>query len=383
MKICIINNLYKPYNKGGAETVIENIIYGLSLDNEIILITLGRKDSVRTGLRPVRTYYTKPCNIFSYLDIDSKKNILLKLIWWLINIFNISSYIKIKKILKQEEQDVVNLHNLTGIGFLVFRLAKKAILTLHDIQLVYPSGRLIYGQENKFINNNFLIYLYKKISRFLEGSPDIVISPSKWLLDFYNKNNFFKKSKKYILKNPLNINDKIINNNFKNNLEFLYVGQIEEYKGIFLLLKIFNKLRNYKLNIVGSGKDLEKAKKFVENNNLNNIIFHGKLDKEELNKIYLQSNILIFPSLTYENCPSVILEAQSFGLLVIASRIGGVPELVDEKYLFEPGNEKELESLIDKVINNNHIKSRKITLQSRDHMASYINKFIEICNSYK
>ena len=48
MKICFINNLYKPYNKGGAETVIENIMSGLVFrGHEVVLITLGRKDEVK------------------------------------------------------------------------------------------------------------------------------------------------------------------------------------------------------------------------------------------------------------------------------------------------------------------------------------------------
>ena len=389
MKICFINNLYKPYNKGGAETVIENIMSGLVFrGHEVVLITLGRKDEVKIVNENIKIYYIKVFNIFSFLDIDNpvnpvkntghgvSNNILLKLIWWLINIFNIYSYIKIKRILEQEKPDIINLHNLTGIGFLTFGLARvvgarrqacKSILTLHDIQLAYPSGKLIYGQENNFINKNILRYFYEKLTKFLAGSPDVVISPSKWLLDFYNNKKFFKNSEKYILKNPVAFSimssrrksgpreirlDSGLRRNDKKVIKFLYVGQVEEYKGIFLLLNIFSKLKNYKLNIVGSGKDLEKAKKFANKNNLKNIIFYNKLNTEYLNKIYLNSDILIFPSLTYENCPTVILEAFSFGLPVIASRIGGVPELVENDktgWLFEPCNEKELESIIQSV----------------------------------
>ena len=409
MKICFINNLYRPYNKGGAETVIENIMSGLVFRGyEVVLITLGRKDEVKIVNENTKIYYIKIFNIFSFLDIDKYNNILLKLIWWLINIFNISSYIKIKKILKQEKPDIINLHNLTGIGFLTFGLARvvgarrqacKSILTLHDIQLAYPSGKLIYGQENNFINKNILRYFYEKLTKFLAGSPDVVISPSKWLLDFYNNKKFFKNSEKYILKNPVAFSimssrrksgpreirlDSGLRRNDKKVIKFLYVGQVEEYKGIFLLLNIFSKLKNYKLNIVGSGKDLEKAKKFANKNNLKNIIFYNKLNTEYLNKIYLNSDILIFPSLTYENCPTVILEAFSFGLPVIASRIGGVPELVENDktgWLFEPCNEKELESIIKntKINNINIIKYNCLKKAEEYNLENYLDEYIKSC----
>jgi len=398
MKICFINNLYRPYNKGGAETVIENIMSGLVFRGyEVVLITLGRKDEVKIVNENTKIYYIKIFNIFSFLDIDKYNNILLKLIWWLINIFNISSYIKIKKILKQEKPDIINLHNLTGIGFLIFclvraygarRQAYKLILTLHDIQLAYPSGKLIYGQENNFINKNILRYFYEKLVKFLVNSPDIVISPSRWLLDFYNSKKFFKNSEKIVLSNLV---EKITNHKkqiTKNKIEFLYVGQVEEYKGVFVLLNIFSAKGgpasgwDHRLHIVGDGKDLEKAKDFVKDNK--NIIFYNKLNTENLNKIYLNSDVLIFPSLTYENCPAVILEAFSFGIPVIASRIGGAQELVENDktgWLFEPGNMEGLENIIKNInINNiNIIKYNCLKKAEEYNLENYLDEYIKSC----
>ena len=356
MKICLINNLYKPFSKGGAEAVVENTVKGLmSLKYEVILITLGEEYKIEE-LDGVKIYRIKPWNIFSFLDIDKKSGIF-RFVWWFFNVFSIFSYVKIKKILKQEKPNAIHMHNLTGIGFLIPRLIKKlnikSILTLHDIQLAYPLGQLIYDQENKFINIFFLRQWYEKLIKFLISSPNVVISPSKWLLDFYIQKGFFKNSNKEVLVNPV---FKISGEKIKSKeLKFLYVGQIEKYKGILILLNVFKDL-NYKLNIVGNGKDLEKAKKFGSNN----IFFYGKLNKKELEKIYLKSDILIFPSLTYENYPTVILEAFSFGIPVIASKIGGVPELVEHNFtgwLFEPGNRQELKNLI--LLNKDNLNEIK------------------------
>ena len=72
----------------------------------------------------------------------------------------------------------------------------KHIHTLHDVQLSTPSGLIIYSKENSLEQRIFLRKWYETLCRWLFGSPDIVISPSKWLLDFYTEKGFFEKSKK-------------------------------------------------------------------------------------------------------------------------------------------------------------------------------------------
>ena len=403
MKVLLINNLYKPFNKGGAEAVVENIAFGLvSIGHKVSLITLGRKDEIEE-MDGVRVYRIKPWNIFSFLDIDKKSGIL-RFVWWFFNIFNLSSKKKIKDILKKEKPDVVHMHNLTGIGFLIARLIKKLkikfVLTIHDIQLAYPSGQLIYSQEENFINTFFLRKWYEKLVKFLVSSPNVVISPSKWLLDFYTQKGFFKNSNKKILRNIIEFpvlsfrrksesslvfldpvfqrdDKKRTQDNNKKDLRFLYVGQVGEYKGIFILLNVFKDL-DYELHIVGDGKDLEKAKEFESDK----ILFHGRLDKKELEDMYPKSDILIFPSLTYENCPMAIIRAFSFGLPVIGSRIGGVTELIEENvtgWLFEPGNEQELRELVN--ISKDKVKEMKNNCLKRAEgciIEKYLKKLEEI-----
>ncbi|MFH1610676.1 MAG: glycosyltransferase family 4 protein [Patescibacteria group bacterium] len=378
MKILLINNLYKPFNKGGAEAFVEDIALGLvSLGHQVILITLGREDKIEE-IGVIKVYRIKPWNIFSFLDIDKKPGIL-RFIWWFFNVFNLSSRKKIKKILKQEKPDVVHMHNITGVGFLISRMIKKLkiknILTIHDIQLAYPSGQLIYNHENEYINTFFLRKLYEKLVKYLINSPDTIISPSKWLLDFYTQKGFFKNSDKKVL--PNSVSQTSDQRTESEKLRFLYVGQVGEYKGIFTLLNVFKDL-DYELHIAGDGKDLEKAKEFKKDN----IIFHGRLDKKELENIYSNSDILIFPSLTYENCPMAILRAFSFGMPVIGSRIGGVSELIEDNitgWLFEPGNEQELKELIN--ISKDKVKEMRGTCLKKSEeyiIDKYLKKLEEM-----
>jgi len=255
----------------------------------------------------------------------------------------------LKKILQKEGFDLVITNNLKGIGLLTPRLLKKLkikhVHILHDIQLIYPSGLMLYGEEKKV--EGFFSKIYSFFLSFIFHSPDVVISPSNWLLDFHVRKNFFKFSKKIVLPNPTKIE---IGEQKKDShiFRFIFVGQIENYKGYSILVDAFKKLNNSnsELVIIGNGTKMGDLRKMAEG--FEKIKIMGKIKREEVFDLMKGSDYLIVPSLCYENSPTVIYEAASVGLPVIASRIGGIPELV-EKFggiLFEPGNEKDL---IDKM----------------------------------
>jgi glycosyltransferase involved in cell wall biosynthesis len=351
MKICVINSLYRPYIRGGAETVVENIIKGLQrTGHEVFLITLGRSDELEnTG--NLKIYRIKPFNIFSFIDIN-KRPIWLRLFWHPLDVFNFSSFFKIKKILKQEKPELIMTHNLKGIGYLIPKLINqlkiKHIHTVHDVQLIRPSGLLIYGQEKPFL---IIDKVYEKICRWLFSSPDVFISPSEWLLNYYKVRGFFYFSRKQVIKNPViklgpsaeNLPGKI------DRINFLYVGQLETSKGILFLIQALKKLpeQNWQLKIVGQGSVEEKIKNLI--NNDKRFKFYGYVRHSHLVNVFHQTHMTIVPSFCYENSPSVIYESLSLGIPVIASDIGGIPELVKDDYngyTFEPGNEQNLISVL-------------------------------------
>ena len=353
MKICLINNLYKPYARGGAETVVALIVNGLKNEgHEVFVIT------TKPAAKKQKNKKTKKQNVFYiagfYYNLDKIPKIL-RLFWHLLDMFDVWSYWKIKNILKKEKPDVVMTHNLKGIGYLIPRAIRKLrikhIHTLHDIQLLHPSGLMFYGMEKSI--DNALAKVYQGLCRRLFSSPDVIISPSKWLLDMHDKKGFFKISKKAVLHNPAptpNPSPTPAERERGDKFRFLYVGLIEEHKGILFLIKAFKKINTpfikggeggFELLIIGDGSKFKKAQELIGQNK--NIELLGRIDNSEVKKMMQEVNCLVMPSLCYENSPTVIYEAMSFGLQVIASRIGGVPELVGSNgLLFKPNNESDL-----------------------------------------
>jgi glycosyltransferase involved in cell wall biosynthesis len=81
---------------------------------------------------------------------------------------------------------------------------------------------------------------------------------------------------------------------------------------------------------------------------------HGFLGQDELNNFYMNGGVLVFLSKLEENLPMSIMEAMSYGIPVVATPVGGVPELVvnGETGLLVSSNQQEIESAILRIMND-------------------------------
>ena len=368
MKIFLINNLYTPYNRGGAEQVTQAIAQGLKEHGHKVLIITTRP---RFARKPNKSSQEKIYRLPSLFFDLNKIPTFFRIFWHFLDIFDFLNYFKIKKILHKEKCDLVITNNLKGLSYLIPRLIRKLKIKhyhiLHDIQLIHPSGLLRYGQEKKL--NSFLTKIHAKLCTKLFASPDLIISPSRWLLDLHHNFKFFPQSRKITQNNPLNTNFFRKQNKIKKNKIFtlLYVGQVTEHKGVLFLIQVFRKYfknREINLEIIGNGDDLEIAKKL--STNLENIKFLGKLSHQKVQEKMQEVHALIVPSLCYENSPTVIYEAASLGLPIIASNLGGIPELINKfgGYLFTPHNEKDLKEKIENLIKKEKHTIENVSLDS-------------------
>jgi glycosyltransferase involved in cell wall biosynthesis len=138
-------------------------------------------------------------------------------------------------------------------------------------------------------------------------------------------------------------------------LKLLYVGRLDAEKGLRYLVKALRVLvvkgdGNFTLQLVGEGPEAQRLRNQVANLGLSrHVIFGGYVPHgRELYDIYKKNDILVLPSLT-EGCPQVLFEAMACGIPVVATKVGGVPHLIeDEKngLLVDPASSKELVAAI-------------------------------------
>lgn len=284
---------------------------------------------------------------------------------------------KILRLIKLYKIDIVHFHNIHGnyMGITdlnVLHSQCKVIWTIHDMWPI--TGHCAYSLCcNKWIETECIgctqLKLYPKMrldraankykikERTFQNKGIIYVSPSKWLKEQYRKS-FLKNEKIIEINNGVNINkfkfiDKIrIREKYgfllnKTILMFASSNIDNPYKGFNVLVKALNSIQkknDYCLIIVGKGTNISQIKNFE-------CRCMGYIqDDEIMNELYALSDVFILPSVA-ENFPCSILESFASGTPVIASRVGGISEEINEEtgWLVEAGNSEELACVIESL----------------------------------
>lgn len=111
---------------------------------------------------------------------------------------------------------------------------------------------------------------------------------------------------------------------------YLFIGRIERIKGVELLVKAFARMPEHSLVLAGTGTGLEHYQAEAAKSGCTNISFAGFCNREKLAELLAQAKAVIVPSQYYEPFGMVIIEAYAHGVPVIAGRVGGFPQLVQQ-----------------------------------------------------
>ena len=365
MKICQIIYTYPPHATGGADIYAQRISKELSNKGHEVIVITTQPYSGLSSLKPsctiedgIKVHRFYPLNIYSWTN-TAEQSLLLKMIWNTLDIWNLHAYLIIKNILKKENPDVVHIHTPTWVSMSAFDAIKSLkipfIFTVHEYLLLCRRVSLLHANGEICDNPRSICKFYQKVSRSIVSSkPDLVVSPSQFVLEILNKNGFFPDSE--CMKLPLGItsNKQRIQKNY-DTIDIVYTGALIRHKGVDVLINAFKNLEhdNVKLHIIGRGEEEGNLKELADNDD--RIVFHGFLEGNKLISLQEKANITVMPSIWFENSPMAIYESFKFGTPVVGSNIGGIPELIEEKVnglIYEPGSVGELENILKYLIEN-------------------------------
>lgn len=138
----------------------------------------------------------------------------------------------------------------------------------------------------------------------------------------------------------------------------LFLGHIQKAKGIFDLVEIINEYKtDYNgrliLDIGGGMFEVERLRQIIKANHLGDIIhFHGWVSGDAKIRLLNTADAFILPSYT-EGVPISILEAETYGLPILSTAVGGIPEIVSDGgngFLFTPGDKVAMKTAVDKLL---------------------------------
>lgn len=363
MKICLMSSFFEPLTMGGLDVYMQQLAEKLSKNHEVLLVatcpysgwgSLSGKVEQRESIKVVRFF---PLNLYHYYS--GRKPIWMRVLWSAMQIWNPHSYAVVKGILEREKPDIVHSHTIRNLSpsvlSAIHSLGIPHIHTLHDYELLSPGATLLH--RDKVIEKLSILYLpYTKLMRLFTRNIKAVTAGTQFVLDTHSQYGFFKKAKKYVIPVLSGVPDSWESNKDYETLDILFVGEVSKRKGIHILLSAFTALNepNIRLHIVGQGPLAQQVSSLTSQDA--RIKYYGYVPQgESLWKLYAKANLFVFPSIWFEPQGIVSIEAFSFGIPVVGSAIGGIPETVDDGYnglLFKPGDVEDLARTLKRALSD-------------------------------
>ena len=393
MKILMINNYH--FRKGGADAVYFNTADLLKqYGHQVFYFSAKSAESISCE---TDNYFTT-AHDYRKLSIGKK-------------ISSIPSYIynrdvnnKLQQLLDEIKPDIVHIHLFMGglTSSILTAIKKKnipVVHSVHDYRLICPAYLFIDGKNDlceKCIDKFFLRCTIKRCSENKLGQSAMLSLDAyfrKYVVKPVNLIDRFIFVSRFISNKHIEFDDSYSSKgemlyNFKPDLKsivpstvkgkyFLYLGRISREKGVLTLFESSLEA-GIMLKIAGTGPIAEQ----LTEKKCDNVEFLGYKSGEELWSLIQSASFIIVPSEWYENNPLSIIEAYSFGKPVIGSRIGGIPEIIEESktgYLFSPGNKAELEEVLRRADNLTDSEYQQMSINAR----AFAEKLFNPDNHYK
>jgi len=370
MKILMCNKFH--FLQGGAERYLFDLCLGLeNLNCEIIHFAMEDR---RNPESPYKEYFV------DNVDYDEalKKNLFSKIKTAYYSVYSLQARKKVGLLIDRYSPNIAHIHNIYHqISPSILQILKKrnipVVMTLHDYKIFCPNyrffskGKICEKCKGKRYYNCILNMCLKEswgasLSAALGAyyhdflklyrDVDLFIAPSEFM---YRKAIEYGMDKEKVLFLPHSIDLSQFMPKENKGKYILYVGKLSWEKGIKTFVESLKFVPSIQARIIGDGPQLNEMKKLASEYGLANVDFLGKQAKEDLARIMSEALFVVVPSEWNEPSGLVIYEAFASGKPVIASRVGGIPELVENEVnglLFQPGNARELASKIEYLAGN-------------------------------
>jgi len=345
VKILLINCLYFPETLGGAERAVQCYAETLLQEgHDVVVYCLTGGQDTSEEIDGVKVLRVNPGPFFDN-PYSPGRSVFRKLFRYFLSPFNLRVRKRLSETLEEEKPDIVHTNNLAGLSFSIIKTVRKRgipiVHGLHDYFAICPLHTM-FRKGTSCGNSCVACRIFSKFRRRrLKGSIDGLVGVSEHILEVHRRELGVMDMPSMVLHNPfVDIPNEPKRRNGKN-VVFGYLGRIKENKGLEKLLESVGPLEDFELVIGGTGatRYVEKLTRLYQSDRVS---FLGHVNVREY---WSEIDVLIVPSLWNEPFGMVVVEAFSNGKPVVATRRGGIVEIVSHEVdgiLYEPNRPNEL-----------------------------------------
>lgn len=378
MKILAIHNYHRKGSASGDDQVFNSETELLRQHgNEVVTYTV-RNDE------------------FDNAGIIGKLKATLGMLW------SFKNYNAVKSLIEKEKPEIVHIHTFfpllsPSILYAAKRCGVKVVATLHDTRFVCPCATSLRGttlcnscgdghyfrmcKYGCFKNSKFqslivaFIFKYHRIRKSFYKQIDKYVCLNDNQINLLENIGFEKNKiiKKYNFVPDAEANLKAVTVEKLPKRYAVFYGRIGEEKGIRILMKVWSKLENIPLVVMGSGPLEEEFKIWADKQD--NVYYMGYVQHDKCLSIVKGGEFVVFPSIWYEGCSMVEIETESLGKGLVATDLGFSEEAIENGvngYKVSLGDVDGFVKVIEKLWND----PEKCKLVGKNARADYENKYL-------
>jgi glycosyltransferase involved in cell wall biosynthesis len=309
----------------------------------------------------IKSSFVKKFNVNtldSTLAFNFKKIFLIRLLFGLKRIVNFFL------IMLTSRPNVVIIFLANG-----FSVIEKGLMT--RVAIIFQVPTMVFPRAGGLIDDYFAKSWFSVLVKHTLGKSNLFLCQGRSFQLFAIKQLGFSKISAPIIPNwtaskkHLNIGE---TKNYKKKvalLNILFLGWIEDFKGVHELLEAVRILKKKKipfhLTLAGNGSAMSAATKFVEEYKLKkNITFAGWVDEKKKSLLLKNSQIFVLPSWS-EGFPNAMIEAMSAGLACVVTNVGTISDFVvhnRDALIIKKKNIKQLVRALQKLISDHILRIR-------------------------
>lgn len=337
--------------------------------------------------------------VYAYYRSNSElneKGLAGKLLLPFTAVYSFRTAREVKRLIRENHIDLVHVHNtLTMVSpsvfYAAFRCRVPVVQTLHNFRMLCPAGS--FFRDNRICEECVAGGLKCAVKHkcYRNSAPQSFVSAAilkvHRILGTYRKVNFiclteFNRDKllesegivdpsKVYIKPNFTFAEGIEPSNAREQKEYyLFAGRVEALKGVDIAIKAFEKIPDRQLYIAGNGPMMEEMQAYVKEHQIQNVRFLGYLQKEAMAECFYHAKAVIMTSQCYEAFAMTIAEAYSYGVPVIAGRVGNMEGMVKEGVTGVKFKHDSAEDLAKKVIEFEGLDRMKLKENAREFYKS-------------
>lgn len=394
MRVLAISNFFPPRTVGGAELSAFNTCLGIQERGlEVSALMVNTRLPQRADA----------WHIVRGVSVHERTFVPFPLGRRYLEVFDPRVYRAVTCEIRRIKPDLVHVHNVSGATLAPFvachRLGIPVVLSLHDHWLLCPNNMLYKGNgvsadpaesprdcAHCFRRYEFWAHVPRRRELFSRLVADVrlFVSPSQGTVDRHVAAGYDRSRFRVI---PYGLHpeaygppaDPIVGEYMRQSIylrTLLFAGSLVESKGIGTIVEAVPLIaRHLRVQFLVAGLGEPACVAALRRLDPRVVKLLGRVPFQEMRALYANADLVVVPSVCYDNSPLVIYESLLCGTPVLGAEIGGIPELVrdgETGYLFPPGDAGELAAKVILHFSHSATQRRRMRRRCLEYARSHL-----------